>query len=376
MKKLNHIYIKLFIFLITITGCSELPGPSDIPTVNISPQIDNPVTLKASDIISEMHYIALETTDLSILSGNRHKIVQQNGYFLMRDMNKLYMFDNTGKYVRQIGNRGQGSEDYVNLNNFDADSSSIYLYDGPRRRILVYSYDNKLLKIIKVHSPNATDIMHIQKLPEGFLCYQDPMRLYKKYKETVPDMILFDENGNEKKILHYRTLNINGPLPYMYGPWFQKHKNKLFVYLPLQDTIFSVINENLNVELIINMGEHAIYPENMDNSEKRAIVNAKGFEIYKFTLNDKWVILHGVYKNNAILFLYNLDTKKLKNVSTIINDIDNTYDINISAINYLFDNQMSDEEFPFNIVEKDKIPESIKNIKEDDNQIIRISKLK
>jgi hypothetical protein len=375
MKKLSCICIKLFAFIVVLTGCSDLHKSSDILTVDIKSQIENPVTLKASDIISEMHYIALETTDSSLLSGGRHKIVQQNGYFLMRDRNRLYMFDDAGKYIRQIGNHGQGPDDYVSLFNFDADNDCIYLHDGARKRILVYSYDNKCLKTIKLQSSNAQNVTHIQKLPEGFLCYQDPMPLYKKYKEPVPDLILFDENGNEKKILHSRTLNINSPLPFKYSACFKKHKDKIFVYLPLQDTIFSVSNETLNVELIINSGKHAIYPEDMNSREKRRIVNAIGFEIYKFTLNSKWLIICGIYKSNTTTFLYNIETEKLKNVSKTINDVDNTYDIDMSDVD-LSGDWIMDEEEAFTIIDEEKIPKSIKHLKEDDNQIIRFSRLK
>jgi hypothetical protein len=375
MKKLNRIYTELFIFIVILTGCSDLSTYSDILTVDVKSQINNPVTLKASDIISEMHYISLETTDSSLLSGVRHTLIQQNGYFLIRDKNKLYMFDNTGKYIRRIGNCGQGSEEYVNLNNFDADNDNIYLYDGQRRRILVYSYDNKYVRTIKIQSTVAPDVMNIQKLPEGFLCYQDPMILYKRYKEPVPDMILFDENGKEKKVLHYRTVNINKTLPFFYGIHFVKHKDKIFIYPPLQDTIFSVCKDNLNVEFVINSGEHAIYPEKMDSKEERRIVNEKGFAIYHFAVNDKYLILYGMYKENATMFMYDLDTKELKNVSKIINDMDNTYDIDISGVD-LSDNRMSDEKDAVAIIEEGKIPKSINNIKEDDNQIIRISTLK
>ncbi|MDR2382585.1 MAG: 6-bladed beta-propeller [Prevotellaceae bacterium] len=376
MKKLYHIYIKLFTFIFILTGCSGLPVSSDITTVDIKPQLENSVTLYASDIISEMRYIALETTNSSLLSSTGNIIIQQNGYFLMRDRNSLYMFDSNGKYIHQISKQGQGAEEYVNINNFDADNDNIYIYDGPRRRILVYSYDNKYLKTIKQQSNNITNVTHIHKLPEGFLCYQEPAMLYKKYKEAVPDLILFDENGNEKKILHYRTLNIDGSFPFMYGvpiPCFKKHNGRIFIYLPLQDTIFSVNGENLNPEIVINRGEHAVYPESMDSKDKRRIVDEKGVIVNKFTLNDKYLILCCEYRKQNVTFVYDFETKELKNVSKIINDFDNTYDI------FTFDltnNQMLDRKHAFEIIEEDRIPESVKNLKEDDNPVIRISTLK
>jgi hypothetical protein len=377
MKKLNHIYINVFIFII-LSGCSDLPLSSDILTIDITPHIDNPITLKASDIVSEMRYIALETTDSSLLDDIEYcKIIQQDEYIFIQYAHQynhwLYMFDNNGKYIRQIGKQGQGPNEYIHLYNFDIDNDTVYLYDGARRRILFYDYNNQYLKNISVQSNNITDIMRIWKMPEGFLCYQNPLLFYNK-KEPVPDLILLDENGKEKKILHYRTLNINALLPFSYSAWVKKYKDKVFIYFPLQDTIFSVHEGNLKAEIIINRGEHAVYPENMDSKEERSIVNAKGLFINKFTLNDKWLFLYCTYRNDYnVLFMYNFDTKELKRVSEIINDVDNTFDIFPIELS---DDKMFDGESASEIIERNKIPPSIKNLEEDDNPVIRISNFK
>jgi hypothetical protein len=376
MKKLSHIYIEIFIFAVILTGCSEAPSSSDILTIDIVPQIDNPVTLKASDIISKMRYIALETTDSSLLDIASATIILQNEYFFIQyahqSMQWLYMFDNNGKYIRQIGKQGQGPDEYLHFN-FDVVNDTIYLYDGARRRILVYSYDNKCLKNINIRSDSLPIITHVRKCPEGFLCYQDPQMLYKKYGEPVPDLILLDENGEVKKVLHYRTMNINGPFPFGNSVHFKKHGDKIFVYLPLQDTIFSVSGENLKAEIIIDRGEHAVYPENMADRDKRRIANEKGLEIKEFAINDKWLFLYCRYHGESNLFMYNFDTKELKRVSDIINDMDNTFDI--FSVELIGD-QMLDGKSAFEIIEKNQIPESIKNLKEDDNPVIRISILK
>jgi hypothetical protein len=347
-------------------------------TIDIDPQIDNPVTLQASDIIDNMRYIALETTDLSLLSQIGNTIIQKNGYFFIRDRHKLYMFDNNGKYIRQIGSMGQGPDEYVRLYNFDVDNNNIYLYDGTRKQILIYDYYNQLLKKLQIQlSGTTTGITDIQKLPTGFICYQNPMFLTTNYKEQVPDLILLDEIGKEKKILHYRTLNIDSPLPFMYSPYFEKYKDKIFFYPPLQDTIFSVdaSKEKIVPEFIINRGKHAVYPTDLDETNERRLAYERGLFINKFTLNDKWLILHCEYHENYnVVFMYNFLTKELKRVSNIINNIDRMFDIMVPR--NLTDNQMLDEKLAFEIIEENKIPESLKNLKEDDNPVLRISNFK
>jgi hypothetical protein len=378
MKKLNHIYIKLFTFTAILAGCSGSPVSvsTNSITVDIKPQLENPVTLNAVDIISEMRYVALETTDSSLLGNIEfYAIIRQNEHFFIQYDQGLYIFDDKGQYIRQIGRQGQGPEEYVRLFNFDVDNDFIYLYDGARQRMLVYSYDNKYLRTVNVRS-DSISVTRIKKLPDGFLCYQEPALLYNKYRKPVPDLILFDENGNIKKILHYRTLNIDSLFPYMFGPpspTFKKHNDKLFIYLPLQDTIFSVSGENLNTEIVINRGEHAVYPESIDNREKQQIADEKGVFVNSFTVNDNCLVLYCEYRKQNITFMYSFKTNELKNVSKIINDFDDTYDISTFDLN---GNQMLDRKLAFEIIEEDRIPESLKNLDEEDNPVIRISTLK
>ncbi|MDR3245379.1 MAG: 6-bladed beta-propeller [Prevotellaceae bacterium] len=375
-KKLNGIFtVLLFIFVIQ-SGCSDV-RKSEITTIDIEAQINNPVTLQASDLIAKMRYIVLETTDSSLLSTLGNTIIQKNGYFFIRDRQNLYIFDNKGKYVRQISNIGQGPNEYVRLFSFDVDDNNTYLYDGIQQRILIFDYNNNHLKDIDIRSENLTGISHVLKSSSGFICYRYPMLFPEKYKEPIPDLILVDEAGKEKKILHYRTLNIDMPLPFMYIPHFKRYKDKIFFYPPLQDTIFSIDmkEEKITPEIVINRGRHAVYPADLDDATERKLAYEKGLFIKTFTINDKWLILHCEYeKNPKVVFMYNFSTKELKRVSKIINDIDNTFDITFP--HDFTDNQLLDEKLAFEIIGENKMPELIKNLKEDDNQIIRISDLK
>jgi hypothetical protein len=71
--------------------------------------------------------------------------------------------------------------------------------------------------------------------------------------------------------------------------------------------------------------------------------------------------------------MYDFVAKKLHYVSNIINDIDGTFDLFPFV---LTENGMLDKKSSFEIIEENKIPESLKNIDADDNPVIRISELK
>jgi hypothetical protein len=216
------------------------------------------------------------------------------------------------------------------------------------------------------------------KSPAGFICYQDPL-IGRKYGEPVPELILLDEAGQQKKVLHYRTVNMKSMSPFIYSAKFVAHGNKIFYYPPLQDTIFSIDENRIVPEFIINRGQYAVNPEDVDGLTKRKEAVAKGIIIYDFAIYDNRLFLHYGNKNQPLMIMYNLLTKELKQVEKFDNDIDNlgfglNYLTNIKdneivnpiSVSYFFDKEEN----------KSKIPKSIKNLKEDDNPILRIMDLK
>jgi hypothetical protein len=60
--------------------------------------------------------------------------------------NSLLVFDETGAFVRKIGNRGLGPEEYVRLKDFEVDSENIYLYDWQTARMLKYDLQGNFIE--------------------------------------------------------------------------------------------------------------------------------------------------------------------------------------------------------------------------------------
>jgi hypothetical protein len=330
------------------------------------------VTLKASDMLAGMRYIPLETTDTALLAYIR-EIISTDDYFFVRDKH-LYMFDKQGKFLHKISRQGRGPGEYVQLDDCDVDDKHVYLLDSPRSQILVYSFDNKYLKSIKI----PRGMTSILKSPAGFICYQDPI-IRRKYGEPVPELIFLDETGQQNKVLHYRTVNMESMSPFIYDPEFRVYGNKIFYYPPLQDTIFSIDENGVMPEFIINRGQYAVNPEDVDGLQKRRDAVARGIVIHGFAFYDRQLFLYCGNKNKPLMIMYNLSTKESKQVEKFDNDLDSIgfglYSlaeikdnkiINTISASYFFDNEEN----------KSKIPESVKNLKEDDNPILRIMDLK
>jgi hypothetical protein len=366
MKTLKNICFSLLIAGV-LTGCSDSRKSYDI---DLGQEL-SAVTLKASDLFANIRYIPLETTDTALIA-QINEVISTEDYFLVRDKH-LYMFDKHGKFLHKISNTGQGPGEYVQLIDCDADDKYIYLFDNVRSQILVYSFDNQYLKSIGTPR-GATAIL---KSPDGFICYHDPL-ISRKYGEPVAELILLDETGEQKKVLHYRTVNMKSMSPFIHEPQFKVYENKIYYYPPLQDTIFSIDENGVIPEFIINRGQYAVNPEDVDDLTKYNDAVANGMIIHTFAIHNNRLFLYCGNKNKPLMVMYSLSTKELQQVEKFDNDLDNI-GFSLWYLTEIKDNRIINPisaPYFFEEENKSKIPESIKNLQEEDNPILRILELK
>ena len=71
--------------------------------------------VKATDIFKNIHYIPLETNEVALLKPEPYCIVCRNNSIYILDNknsgNDIHLYDFKGKYIRDIGRKGEGLED-------------------------------------------------------------------------------------------------------------------------------------------------------------------------------------------------------------------------------------------------------------------------
>ena len=376
MKLLKNICANTFLFGFLFCGCSESGREkSDLIMLDLEQQKNKAVSLNADKLIGSMNYVPLETVDSSIMSGN-YIIRQRKGFFLVNDNNaennKLMLFDGQGKYQGQISRQGQGPQEYIRINDFDMDDNYIYLFNKHQKKILVYDYDRRYVREIIVKPKN---ISGIKKVSTGFVCYRELIFEPDNYKKSAPDLVLADEHGEEINVLHYRTVNLEGMPPFIYSGLVKKYDDRVYFLPALHDTLFVFDGASLRPAIVLNRGQQALYFQDVHDREKRRAASA-GVLINDFLVSDKWVILRGVCQGKTVMFMYSKASSELQNVEKIINNIDDSY--NMQFPHELSDNALLDLKWFAEMKEENKIPKSLHNtgLKEDDNPVVRISALK
>ena len=148
-----HRFVKV-LFLICLTSCNSREElHNDIQRMKTS-HTKVQTQLFASDVISEIEYVALETNPQCLI-GERTKVSVSENHILVysRDEVECFLFSREGKFIRRIGEKGNGPEDY-NVNDdyyikIDEKTGMIYLIG--RHSICSYRITGEFFKKLNLN---------------------------------------------------------------------------------------------------------------------------------------------------------------------------------------------------------------------------------
>ncbi len=126
--------------LLILTSCM-----SETEVINGSAVKANYDKATQSEIsIPEIKYIPLETNKSSLI-GSIDKLLYKNNHFYILDkrQNEIFIFNQKGKYVSSIKQKGEGPGEYLELIDMDVDNEgNIYVADNGRAQIIKYMGTN------------------------------------------------------------------------------------------------------------------------------------------------------------------------------------------------------------------------------------------
>ena len=116
----------------------------DLETISCSSKVVKNII--CSNVTDSIRYIALETTDNCLIS-NIIQIKTDDGILVIRDDMNVYVFQDDGKFISQIGKKGQAPDEYTNIIDFylNRKDKRIVLIDNMKSKSIMYSYTGKYL---------------------------------------------------------------------------------------------------------------------------------------------------------------------------------------------------------------------------------------
>ena len=200
--------------------------------IDIVPAFENPTELKVSHLGKNIRYVPLETTDSSLIVDHACKVKLSGDKLVVTYRMKMimhcFLFDaKTGKFIREIGHRGEDASGYSEPKAYvHPVTGNIYFHRQPNK-LVKYNQEGEFLG--EVIMPNG--------LPSGFYPlltpnemlvyeeepfnpqYQKIMYYLDEVKGKIGDVdlrrMLNTEGYNEKKCIGFITFSVVVQLQHM-----------------------------------------------------------------------------------------------------------------------------------------------------------------
>ncbi len=384
---------KIIICIIAVVffySCSNSSKNSlyKIPEVDIVDAFEKNKKTSLSKIVDgNVNYIELETNN-SFIVGGFPRIYANEEILSVISFKKIFRFNRkNGNFISEIGHFGKDPDSYgatIFCNSYD-ESRNIYYARGHKNH-LFYCFDENGSLINKINTPLQEN---------GFYQYNDTTYLayIKNYSGTEEKRLVFFNQNNPcfcwvKNYNHYANKDLNEGVLWRNHSWFYRHKTNVFFYELFTDTIYKVKECSLLPEYKLNLGKYLMPYNESDKFDFIKNESENHFYIENFFESDRYLFFHINFQNSYFQGVYDK-----KNKETYIsglsggfeNDIDNFipfqfYSINNSGELVGFQEAYIVKKwFDENPDKAAKLPpnlQKLKNIKETDNPIVMIAKLK
>ena len=108
-------------------------------------------TLLLSDIVEDVEYVKLETTDDCLVAGSVRGFITNDDIYTLNKFSdeKLLRFDRkTGKFISQIGSIGQGPKEMIDPGFVFAKDSLVYVSSSISNKVYVYTNENQFVRSV------------------------------------------------------------------------------------------------------------------------------------------------------------------------------------------------------------------------------------
>lgn len=243
-KCLSIIFLILFLML----GCSK---NEQLPEGFIKFDVTKKYLMKELFLqdFMDVEYIPLETNDDFVNQGYVRDIGEKNIIVTNRiNDGDIFIYDRTGKALRKINRRGQGSEEYSFLYNIILDDKreEIFVNDLFAKRIVVYDLFGNFKRVItRKEEFNSTFYTNIYNYDE------DNLICYDRYNTNISFFVISKNDGTviktikipfKNKLFLRQTYNNNNLTP---GPYhsIMPYKGNWILLELSSDTVYMLSSD-------------------------------------------------------------------------------------------------------------------------------------
>jgi hypothetical protein len=179
---------RIILLILIISSCS--PEKKEIENIRVD--IDRIQKISFFDIFSRATIIPLETSERSLIRDIRKVIPFNDKFYILDYPNaEILFFDESGRFLHKISDRGNGPNQYINISDFDIDLSRDILICLSPVNNTMYEYDLSGNFLRKYKLPNISGAYNGLKYltPDTIVYwtfdYSNRIKFYSKNKECI-----------------------------------------------------------------------------------------------------------------------------------------------------------------------------------------------
>ncbi|MDD2595574.1 MAG: 6-bladed beta-propeller [Bacteroidales bacterium] len=257
------------------------------------------------NVVSSIELIPLETDADHLIGAQPEMIVSSGDFYLIDNINcRIFRYDNTGKFLNAVGEKGKRPGEYNNIKNVQIENGEMLVYSSPNITINKYSLEGTFL------SKNIIEQSSIQDrvVDGGVLAYcgygaVNPYRLFL----TTEDNRITKFLDTEAKVLNFTEIT----------PIFSANGNHIFIRESYGNTVYEYNSADKKVEpyLTFDFGRYSIgkvffeYDDAFSAAEY--LMNQEFAMIIRYMENDNVKLMEAVLnKKSGPEFAYGIFTAK------------------------------------------------------------------
>jgi len=414
MMKKQHFPIQLSLllaFLVATTlSCQERTKDekstsNSFYTIPFADIIKHQREVKLSEFANDVNIIPLDNTKDALLGKIENIELTKDYIFVMCWKQPILQFSRAGKFIRYIGRIGKGPDEYIAClkMSIDENNERVYLQTADQATMMVFNFEGKYLRTFEY--PALRRYLNFWSRDSLFVSYMEPMmgkepNVFMEHDEkgdtlqAIANYIFFPPSEVAYNLSDFKGQNCS-----------YRFENKLHLKGCYNDTVYSYDENNQIVpKYFIDLKEHKLPADLIYERKKTPPMPADLCWVGAYETNQYIFIPYGYHfdpnkpktKNENLGYvLYNKQTKegvavKETKQGGFINDItggpdfrpvytnDSTAVMLVSALDmkqYFESDAFKNQEVKFP-ERKKKLEELSKTIKEDDNTILVVAKVK
>ncbi|MDR2232026.1 MAG: 6-bladed beta-propeller [Tannerella sp.] len=261
-----------------------------LAVIDIKQQLGKYQAIPASELVSELKYIPLETCSDCLVGEQLIDIFVTSTHIFIEGSSYCYAFGRDGKFIGKIGRIGHGPGEYNNLIGMTVDENKKFLYLETYLNLLEYSWDGKFHRSIPLPPKADGTLKTVTFVRDGsFIGHIQNNTGKEKY-----NFLLFNDSGQVIKSYDNHVFLDRPRQRYMPTDWAMRPfrmEDRIYVKEIWNDTMY-YLNEqnNLIPEFVFNLDKYAFRKEMREDATDQGYMKTDGIILIPY----EWLPMVGI----------------------------------------------------------------------------------